>query len=100
MFSLHTEVELSCMFLKITLLILSFSVSSLFRVFVNRSLAMEKIKCFGFDMDYTLAGKCTTVAALAVNTSLLCVCPQPTVTTLQCRLNSSLVGIATSRRPY
>lgn len=62
------------MSLKITLLILSFSVSSLFRVFVNRSLAMEKIKCFGFDMDYTLAGKCTTVAALAVNTSLLCVC--------------------------
>lgn len=27
------------------------------RVFVNRSLAMEKIKCFGFDMDYTLAGE-------------------------------------------
>uniref|UniRef100_A0A669E4X6 5'-nucleotidase, cytosolic IIb n=1 Tax=Oreochromis niloticus TaxID=8128 RepID=A0A669E4X6_ORENI len=25
------------------------------RIFVNRSLAMEKIKCFGFDMDYTLA---------------------------------------------
>ncbi|XP_026060178.1 cytosolic purine 5'-nucleotidase-like isoform X1 [Carassius auratus] len=25
------------------------------RVFVNRSLAMEKIKFFGFDMDYTLA---------------------------------------------
>ncbi|XP_062257049.1 5'-nucleotidase, cytosolic IIa isoform X2 [Platichthys flesus] len=25
------------------------------RVFVNRSLAMEKMKCFGFDMDYTLA---------------------------------------------
>uniref|UniRef100_A0A8C4R179 5'-nucleotidase, cytosolic IIb n=1 Tax=Eptatretus burgeri TaxID=7764 RepID=A0A8C4R179_EPTBU len=25
------------------------------RVFVNRSLAMERIKCFGFDMDYTLA---------------------------------------------
>ncbi|XP_053318794.1 cytosolic purine 5'-nucleotidase-like [Spea bombifrons] len=25
------------------------------RVFVNRSLALEKIKCFGFDMDYTLA---------------------------------------------
>uniref|UniRef100_A0A671WU93 Cytosolic purine 5'-nucleotidase n=1 Tax=Sparus aurata TaxID=8175 RepID=A0A671WU93_SPAAU len=24
-------------------------------LFVNRSLAMEKIKCFGFDMDYTLA---------------------------------------------
>ena len=31
--------------------------SPLLRVFVNRSLAMEKIKCFGFDMDYTLAGK-------------------------------------------
>ena len=26
------------------------------RVFVNRSLSMEKIKFFGFDMDYTLAG--------------------------------------------
>ncbi|XP_041441116.1 5'-nucleotidase domain containing 4 isoform X1 [Xenopus laevis] len=25
------------------------------RVFVNRSLALEKIKCYGFDMDYTLA---------------------------------------------
>ncbi|XP_043537253.1 cytosolic purine 5'-nucleotidase-like isoform X2 [Chiloscyllium plagiosum] len=25
------------------------------RVFVNRSLALEKIKCFGFDMDYSLA---------------------------------------------
>ncbi len=25
------------------------------RVFVNRSLNMEKIKFFGFDMDYTLA---------------------------------------------
>ncbi|XP_067857187.1 cytosolic purine 5'-nucleotidase-like isoform X2 [Heptranchias perlo] len=25
------------------------------RVFVNRSLALEKIKCFGFDLDYTLA---------------------------------------------
>lgn len=31
--------------------------SAFHRVFVNRSLAMEKIKCFGFDMDYTLAGK-------------------------------------------
>ena len=28
-----------------------------FRVFVNRSLHLEKIKFFGFDMDYTLAGK-------------------------------------------
>jgi len=28
-----------------------------FRVFVNRSLHMKKIKFFGFDMDYTLAGK-------------------------------------------
>uniref|UniRef100_A0A8D0L1H3 5'-nucleotidase domain containing 4 n=1 Tax=Sphenodon punctatus TaxID=8508 RepID=A0A8D0L1H3_SPHPU len=25
------------------------------KIFVNRSLALEKIKCFGFDMDYTLA---------------------------------------------
>lgn len=28
---------------------------------MNRSLAMEKIKCFGFDMDYTLAGKYSSV---------------------------------------
>lgn len=27
------------------------------RIFVNRSLHMENIKFFGFDMDYTLAGK-------------------------------------------
>ena len=26
-----------------------------FRIFVNRSLHLEKIKFFGFDMDYTLA---------------------------------------------
>lgn len=26
------------------------------RIFVNRSLYLEKIKFFGFDMDYTLAG--------------------------------------------
>ncbi len=30
------------------------------RVFVNRSLHLEKIKFFGFDMDYTLAGKSFT----------------------------------------
>lgn len=27
------------------------------RIFVNRSLALGKIRCFGFDMDYTLAGR-------------------------------------------
>ena len=27
----------------------------MFRVFVNRSVNLEKIKIFGFDMDYTLA---------------------------------------------
>ena len=26
------------------------------RIFVNRSLHLEKIKFYGFDMDYTLAG--------------------------------------------
>ncbi|ELW51472.1 5'-nucleotidase domain-containing protein 4 [Tupaia chinensis] len=26
-------------------------------IFVNRSLALGKIRCFGFDMDYTLAGR-------------------------------------------
>ena len=30
-------------------------IALIFRVFVNRSLHMEKIKFFGFDMDYTLA---------------------------------------------
>ncbi|XP_078449131.1 cytosolic purine 5'-nucleotidase-like isoform X2 [Lampetra planeri] len=34
---------------------LQFPACSATKVFVNRSLAMEKIKCFGFDMDYTLA---------------------------------------------
>ena len=28
---------------------------TMFRVFVNRSVNLEKIKIFGFDMDYTLA---------------------------------------------
>ena len=26
-----------------------------FRIFVNRSLRLDKIKFYGFDMDYTLA---------------------------------------------
>ena len=34
-----------------------------FRVFVNRSLMLEKVGFFGFDMDYTLAGQCTVVVA-------------------------------------
>lgn len=25
------------------------------RIFVNRSLTLESIKCYGFDMDYTMA---------------------------------------------
>lgn len=28
-----------------------------FRVFVNRSLMLERVKFYGFDMDYTLASK-------------------------------------------
>ena len=36
------------------------------RVFVTRSLHLEKIKFFGFDMDYTLAG--------GLSLPLLCVC--------------------------
>lgn len=27
-----------------------------FRIFVNRSLHLENVKFYGFDMDYTLAG--------------------------------------------
>lgn len=30
---------------------------SVCRIFVNRSLTLENIKCYGFDMDYTLAGE-------------------------------------------
>lgn len=29
------------------------------RIFVNRSLHLENIKFYGFDMDYTLAGTCS-----------------------------------------
>ena len=32
-------------------------ISPLSRVFVNRSLYLERVKFYGFDMDYTLAGK-------------------------------------------
>lgn len=28
------------------------------RIFVNRSLTLENIKCYGFDMDYTMASAC------------------------------------------
>lgn len=35
----------------------SLNLIPLIRVFVNRSLHLEKIKFYGFDMDYTLAGK-------------------------------------------
>ena len=31
---------------------------SVYRIFVNRSLHLENIKFYGFDMDYTLAGEC------------------------------------------
>jgi hypothetical protein len=30
---------------------------SVHRIFVNRSLHLENIKFYGFDMDYTLAGE-------------------------------------------
>lgn len=33
-----------------------FLIHFFYRIFVNRSLHMENIKFFGFDMDYTLAG--------------------------------------------
>ncbi|XP_067168655.1 5'-nucleotidase domain-containing protein 4-like isoform X2 [Apteryx mantelli] len=43
------------------------------RIFVNRSLALEKIKCFGFDMDYTLAVyKSPAYEALAFELLLEC----------------------------
>lgn len=29
-----------------------------FRVFVNRSLMLERVKFYGFDMDYILVSKC------------------------------------------
>jgi hypothetical protein len=35
--------------------LLQTGISVSFRIFVNRSLSLEKIKFYGFDMDYTLA---------------------------------------------
>lgn len=31
-------------------------VNPLYRVFVNRGLMLDKVKFYGFDMDYTIAG--------------------------------------------
>jgi hypothetical protein len=42
--------------LKILQLLIMISLS-VRRIFVNRSLHMENIKFYGFDMDYTLAGE-------------------------------------------
>ena len=42
--------------LKILQLLIMISLSVL-RIFVNRSLHLENIKFYGFDMDYTLAGE-------------------------------------------
>ena len=44
----------TCLFTKIT--IINAPPVFCFRVFVNRSLSLDKINFFGFDMDYTLAG--------------------------------------------
>ena len=37
------------------------------RIFVNRSLYLEKIKFFGFDMDYTLAGEVEITSITEMN---------------------------------
>ena len=42
--------------LKMLQLLITISLS-VRRIFVNRSLHMENIKFYGFDMDYTLAGE-------------------------------------------
>lgn len=34
----------------------------IFRIFVNRSLHLQKIRFFGFDMDYTLACKLSAIS--------------------------------------
>lgn len=42
-----------------------------FRVFVNRSLTLENIKCYGFDMDYTLAGE-SAYSAFGTSCQTMC----------------------------
>lgn len=40
------------------------------RVYVNRSVSMERIKYIGFDMDYTLVGECPYISS---KTSINCI---------------------------
>ena len=50
----HTN-NLTYHYVVITSLLRNKFLMIIFRVFVNRSVNLEKIKIFGFDMDYTLA---------------------------------------------
>lgn len=45
------------------------------RVFVNRNLTLENIKCYGFDMDYTMASmwRCRCSRKLFVKCELCCI---------------------------
>ncbi|KAL8607087.1 hypothetical protein ACOMHN_008673 [Nucella lapillus] len=42
------------------------------RVFVNRSLMLEKVRFFGFDMDYTLAEGCVVSLCYSVSQKVVC----------------------------
>lgn len=46
-----------------------------FRVFVNRSLSLDKINFFGFDMDYTLAGTLAFIVWLHYMYMIVCFYP-------------------------
>jgi hypothetical protein len=52
--------------LKVLQLLITISLSFR-RIFVNRSLHLENIKFYGFDMDYTLAGEYGTDCRLVTN---------------------------------
>lgn len=41
-----------------------------FRIFVNRGLHLDKIKFYGFDMDYTLAGENCHIYFFKIDTFL------------------------------
>lgn len=77
----YTEKSSTCL---ICCAVLDHNLFSPPRVFVNRSLAMEKIKCFGFDMDYTLAGKVLTFFSVLKKSKTAVVLPLLPITQVFC----------------
>lgn len=51
-----TQLHLCCRMSSTDLLQNAQNLFSSLSVFVNKSVTLENIKCYGFDMDYTMAG--------------------------------------------